>query len=220
MGCTVLFAPYNLYYTPPDKVMDDGSLVVGANDDEIDPRLHSTWIAVDHVSQGLCARSRPHFLKGVCTIVAKLFNIVEPDAAYFGKKDYQQWKVITRMARDLDYSIQIVGVPICREPDGLAMSSRNALLTPEDRRSASCIYRSLQEAQDTVQRQETVTSERLKAKISSEIERHGGIIDYVEIVHAENLQPLADSQIGRVPTLVAVAAFFGKVRLIDNIDFD
>lgn len=121
-GCEAVFMPTSLYYSPPaaDGQVDNG-MVVGATDDS-NCESHSTWVTVDHLSRGLCARSRPHFFRGVCTVVAKLFNIVEPDAAFFGKKDYQQWRVIERMVRDLDFAIEVVGMPIRREKDGLAMS--------------------------------------------------------------------------------------------------
>ena len=97
---------------------------------------HETYVTVENLQQGLCAITRPHFFRGVATVVAKLFNIVEPDVAVFGKKDYQQWRVIQRMVRDLDFDIDVVGMPLAREPDGLAMSSRNVRLTPENRKAA------------------------------------------------------------------------------------
>lgn len=193
-------------------------MVVGVCED-VDPESHSTWINVEYLSEGLCARSRPHFFRGVCTIVAKLFNIVDPDAAYFGKKDYQQWKVVCRMVRDLNFAIDVVGVPICREEDGLAMSSRNALLSLEERKAAVCIYRALVKAKKTIKDKESSGCQELKLQIASEIENSGGKMDYVEIRNADNLQTLEDFQIGNIPTVIAVAACFGKVRLIDNIDF-
>lgn len=176
---------------------------------------HSTWIIVDSISKGLCAGSRPHFFRGVATVVAKLFNIVDPDSAFFGKKDYQQLKVITRMVRDLDFGINIVGVDIVREDDGLAMSSRNALLTAENRLAAQVIYQSLTHAMETCRQQKCPISKVIE-NIRAQIESKNGVIDYVEIVDSENLTPLQEIKCGR--TLVAVAAFFGKVRLIDNIE--
>lgn len=127
IGCDALFLPKTLYHVP-EKGDSDAALVVGGQAPECDPDsehnldAHCTWIEVENLSKGLCADSRPHFFRGVCTVVAKLFNIVEPDVAFFGKKDYQQYSVIKRMVRDLDFDINIVGVEIKRESDGLAMS--------------------------------------------------------------------------------------------------
>jgi pantoate--beta-alanine ligase len=192
-------------------------MVVGANED-VDYNAHCTWINVDHLSQGLCAGSRPHFFRGVCTVVAKLFNIVEPDVACFGKKDYQQWRVLERMARDLDFDIEIIGLPIQRESDGLAMSSRNAMLTPEHRAAAPCISKALKQAAVDPQ---IHSLESIRATISDTIEKGGGIIDYIQLVNASTLKPLTSmDELGKGEgTLIAVAAHFGKVRLIDNIDF-
>ena len=125
-GCAAVYMPTTLYRSAPGAgaaAAADGGMVVGA-DDAWDPEAHCTWVTVDHLSSGLCATSRPHFFRGVCTVVAKLFNIVQPDAAFFGKKDYQQWRVLERMARDLDCGVEVVGMPIQREADGLAMSRR------------------------------------------------------------------------------------------------
>lgn len=124
-GCAAVFMPASLYHSgsaaAASPAAADGGMVVGAAGGA-DPEAHCTWVTVEHLSTGLCARSRPHFFRGVCTVVAKLFNVVDPDAAFFGKKDYQQWRVLERMARDLDYGVEVVGLPIWREPDGLAMS--------------------------------------------------------------------------------------------------
>lgn len=176
---------------------------------------HSTWVHVENVSQGMCAKSRPHFFRGVATVVAKLFNIVDPDAAFFGKKDYQQLKVISRMVRDLDFSIRIVGVDIMRENDGLAMSSRNALLTAENREDATAIYESLVKAREEC-RQQSYPAVSIIENARQLVESRNGIVDYVEVVDSENLKPLQETIPGR--TLVAIAAFFGKVRLIDNME--
>jgi len=215
--------PRTLYHQPPSAGAADGCMVVGAYED-IDYSVHCTWVNVDHLSQGLCAGSRPHFFQGVCTIVAKLFNIVEPDVACFGKKDYQQWRVIERMARDLDFPIKIVGMPIQRESDGLAMSSRNALLTSQDRAAAPCIYIALTAAKEHVLTGHVTEVSDLRAQISSAIELGGGRIDYVQIVNAQTLRPIVGELVReknnkQEPILIAVAAYFGKVRLIDNVDF-
>jgi pantoate--beta-alanine ligase len=209
--------PRTLYHQSPSAGAADGGMVVGANED-VDYNAHCTWINVDHLSQGLCAGSRPHFFRGVCTVVAKLFNIVEPDVACFGKKDYQQWRVLERMARDLDFDIEIIGLPIQRESDGLAMSSRNAMLTPEHRAAAPCISKALKQAAVDPQ---IHSLESIRATISDTIEKGGGIIDYIQLVNASTLKPLTSmDELGKGEgTLIAVAAHFGKVRLIDNIDF-
>jgi len=165
-GCAAVFMPRSLYHASGGP--SDGTMVVGASD-AVDMDAHCTWVNVEHLSCGLCAGSRPHFFRGVCTVVAKLFNIVEPDAAFFGKKDYQQWRVIQRMVRDLDFAIEVVGMPIKREEDGLAMSSRNALLTAEHRSKSPCINKALQEARDAVQRGITSAAE-LRAEVASKIE--------------------------------------------------
>lgn len=120
-GCDALFLPSSLYLAPSDQLKGDKSMVVGNN--AIASRdAHSTWVEVEHLSEGLCASSRPHFFRGVCTVVTKLFNIIDPDFAFFGKKDFQQYRVIERMVRDLNFDIEVVGIDIVREPDGLAMS--------------------------------------------------------------------------------------------------
>lgn len=177
------------------------------------PEGYATYVTVERLSEGLCSRTRPHFFRGVATVVAKLFNAVLPDRAYFGQKDAQQCAVIKRMARDLDIGIEIIEMPIVREPDGLAMSSRNRYLGPEDRRRALCLSRSLFQAQTMLQAGER-SVEKLLAIVR---ERMRDVqIDYVELVDAETMQP-----VDRVtaPILLAVAAFVGPARLIDNIKF-
>ena len=215
-GCTAVFIPETLYHQSSSVGPSDNSMVVGATE-EIDYDAHCTWVNVDYLSQGLCAGTRPHHFRGVCTVVTKLFNIIEPDAAFFGKKDYQQWMILKRMARDLDFAIEIVGCPIARESDGLAMSSRNALLTQENRAAASCIYKAITKAKQDALSDTVTSSATLRAQIIGEISNGGGIVDYVEVVHAETLQPVEDA--GNQPTVIAVAAKFGLPRLLDNVDF-
>lgn len=196
--------------------------VVGSNYADINYDSHETWVTVDRLSQGLCATSRPHFFRGVCTIVTKLFNIVDPDMAFFGKKDYQQWRVIERMARDLDFPIKVVGMPIQREADGLAMSSRNAMLTSEKRAAAPCIYKALQQAVESVKKEKTNNNnnsmpvEEVMQPVKAAIQAGGGVIDYVQCVDGETLKSV--KIVGDRLTLLAVAAHFGTVRLIDNIE--
>lgn len=179
---------------------------------------------VERLQKPLCGISRPHFFRGVATIVTKLFHIVEPDVAVFGRKDYQQWRVICRMVRDLDFGIEIIGMPICREADGLAMSSRNARLAPDARHRALCIQAALSWAQQAVAAAAAGSGpapslQQIREHVWSAIEGAGGKVDYVELVHAENLGAVSDA--ASQPTLLAVAAWFpahdrGTVRLIDN----
>ena len=147
-------------------------------------------------------------------MVTKLFNIVGPDRAYFGEKDAQQLAVIKRMVRDLDMRVEIVSCPTVREPDGLAMSSRNVRLSPAERAQAPVLYRALTAARVAVENGER-DAERLKADICAELaDADLAKIDYVEIVDSETLRPVAF--INR-PCLIALAVFFGQVRLIDNV---
>lgn len=220
IGCDGLLLPSkSLYsYVEDEDAVQDGGLVVGCGADA-DAAQHSTWVEVGKVSEGLCSLSRPHFFRGVATIVTKLFHIVEPDVAFFGKKDYQQLKVITRMVRDLDFGIEIVGVPIAREEDGLAKSSRNALLTEAHREKAPVIFQSLSEAQRACRGAEggPLGVRSVTESISKKIEAAGGIVDYVHVVDAETVARKLDVvDVGS--SLIAVAAFFGSVRLIDNIE--
>jgi len=175
------------------------------------PDRYSTYLAVEHVSEGLCGRSRPTFFRGVATVVAKLFNAVLPHRAYFGQKDAQQCAVIKRMVRDLDIGLDIVEMPIVREPDGLAMSSRNAYLTPEERQRALCLSRSLFKAQEMLEAGERDASALIQAVREGMADVD---VDYVELVDAEDFGPL-DRVDGTV--VLAVAANIGQARLIDNI---
>lgn len=178
------------------------------------PEGYSTYVIVEGVSQGLCGGSRPHFFRGVATVVTKLFNAVLPHRAYFGQKDAQQCAVIKRMARDLDMGIEIVEMPIVREPDGLAMSSRNTYLDADERRRGLCLSRSLFAARERIE-----AGER-DAKAIIEQVRAGMAdvqIDYVELVDGNTMKPL-DRIEGTI--LLAVAAWVGKTRLIDNIKIE
>ncbi|KAF6258680.1 hypothetical protein COO60DRAFT_1517833 [Scenedesmus sp. NREL 46B-D3] len=206
-GCAAVFEPVgSLYHQVPGA--GDGSNVVGRESGH--PDSHETWVTVERLQQGLCAVSRPHFFRGVATVVTKLFHIVEPDVAVFGQKDYQQWRLISRMVRDLDFPIRIIGMPICREADGLAMSSRNARLSPEARSKALSISQALHWAQQAVQ----------QLQVRQRITAAGGEVDYVQLRDADNLHEVADA--AAQATLLAVAAWFpakdkGTVRLIDNM---
>jgi pantoate--beta-alanine ligase len=161
-------------------------------------------------------RGTSHF-RGVTTVVAKLFNSVQPDVAYFGRKDAQQAVVIRRMARDLDFPIRIAILPIVREDDGLALSSRNAYLEPEERERAAAISRALRAAERAARDGETATSALVDAA-RNELRSAGVEPDYVEARSADDLSPIAELN-GR-PVLVAVAARVGRARLIDNVVID
>lgn len=175
---------------------------------------HETWIRVEKLEKGLCGKSRPVFFKGVATVVSKLFNIVEPDVAIFGKKDYQQWRLICRMVRDLDFAVQIIGSEITREDDGLAMSSRNVYLSPEERQKALSINRSLSKAKHAAENGQ-ISCKSLQNSIILAIEEAGGNVDYAEIVDQETLEVVEEI---KAPVVICVAACFGKTRLIDNME--
>jgi len=177
------------------------------------PPGYQTAIEVEQVSQGLCGASRPGHFSGVATVVAKLFHIVRPHVALFGEKDFQQLAVIRRMVLDLDMGIEIVGVPTVREPDGLAMSSRNRYLGPEDRRRATALVRALEVASAGLgagERRVSSLVEVARAVLEKDVDR----IDYVEIRDAASLEPI--ETIGANPAVMAIAAFVGGTRLIDN----
>ena len=166
------------------------------------------------LTNGLCGRSRPGHFSGVCTVVAKLFNLVRPHAAIFGQKDYQQLAIIRRMVRDLNFPVQIIGAATVREPDGLALSSRNVFLTPDERAQAPALRRALLLAGKSVR-----NGERNAGSIRSVLEKELGTaalarVDYAEIVSADDLQPITQIE---NPSLLAVAVYFGRTRLIDNL---
>ena len=174
---------------------------------------HETWVSVERVSQGLCGASRPTHFRGVATVVAKLFNLTAPHGAIFGEKDFQQLAVIRALARDLSFGIEIVGMPIVREPDGLALSSRNAYLSPAERSRALALSRALFASRDLALRGERDAA-ALRARAREAIEAAGARVDYVEIVHPETLAPVERAAPGSV---MLVAAFVGATRLIDNV---
>jgi pantoate--beta-alanine ligase len=181
------------------------------------PDGYQTYVDVGGVSQGLCGARRPGHFRGVATVVAKLFLAARPHVAVFGRKDYQQLAVIRAMARDLDFGIEIVGAPIVREEDGLAMSSRNAYLKGEDRTAARCLSRGLSRAKGLFEGGERRT-ETLVAAARAEIEGESrAALDYAEARDPDTLAPLS----GRVDALtILVAAKVGPARLIDNITLE
>jgi pantoate--beta-alanine ligase len=173
-----------------------------------------TYVAVEGLSDRLCGRSRPGHFRGVTTVVSKLFNIVEPDRAFFGQKDAAQVTIIRRMVRDLNIPVQIVVCPIVRETDGLAMSSRNAYLNAEQRKSALVLYRALMAVQERFDHGERKVDKLIEAGGQVFAAVPGVKLDYLEIVDTETLEPVDDLSRGG---LVAVAALVGGTRLIDNI---
>ncbi|NPA95165.1 MAG: pantoate--beta-alanine ligase [Thermodesulfobacteria bacterium] len=182
---------------------------------EMYPSQNKTWVNVEDLTNHLCGASRPGHFKGVATVVAKLFNIVQPDLAIFGEKDFQQLQVIRRMTADLNFPIEIVGAPIFREPDGLAMSSRNTYLSREERKSAICLFKALQLAKRLVAENKVTTASQLQRALADFIESFPFTqIDYIFVGDPELLEPVNEI---RLPLLVALAVFVGKTRLIDNI---
>jgi pantoate--beta-alanine ligase len=174
----------------------------------------STWVTVEGLSDKLDGRSRPGHFRGVTTVVAKLFHVIEPDVAFFGQKDAAQVAVIRRMVRDLNFPVEIAVCPIVREPDGLAMSSRNAYLNPEERQRALLLQRSLRRVEEKFRAGER-NAARLVAAAKQIIADEPQVrLDYFEIVDPDTLEPL--DQISR-PALAAVAAYVGTTRLIDNV---
>jgi pantoate--beta-alanine ligase len=174
---------------------------------------HRTYVDVEELSSVLCGASRPGHFRGVATVVAKLFNIVRPHVAVFGLKDYQQFRIISRMVEDLNLDVELIGHPIVRDEDGLAMSSRNAYLSEEERKAALSLSRSLIKARELVsqgERRSSVIIAAVRAEIGKEPQVR---IDYVQLVDAAGLRPVE-----RIhdEALLALAARVGKARLIDN----
>lgn len=174
----------------------------------------SVFVEETSLANTLCGKSRPGHFRGVCTVVAKLFNVIAPNAAVFGEKDFQQLAIIRRMVRDLNFPIEIIGAPIVREPDGLACSSRNQYLNAEERAQATVLRKALLAAADLVAKNKPTASEITEAAQSAIGKAPLARIDYVELVDVETLQPV--DSLGK-KSLLALAVFFGKTRLIDNI---
>lgn len=184
--------------------------------EEIYPPGFQTAVSVKGLAQGLCGASRPGHFDGVTTVVAKLFNMVQPHLVVFGEKDYQQLTVVRRMARDLNFDIDIIGHPIVRESDGLAMSSRNTYLNGEERQNALCLSRSIRYAQERVKNSGAkLKADDLVAEVKGMIAATPGCeVDYVEVVDRETLLP---SEFIDKNSLIALAVKVGsRVRLIDN----
>lgn len=194
-----------VFYPSVDEMYPDGN---GKTDTYVE-------IFNDMTSQ-LCGKSRPGHFRGVCTVVSKLFNIVTPDKAFFGEKDAQQLAVIRRMTRDMSYGTEIVGCPTVRESDGLAKSSRNAYLEPEQRKAAQVLYRALQAGKNAIDKGEK-NSNKITAIIKEIIDSEPmAVTDYVSVVDGITMMPIDKISDG---TLIAIAVYIGKTRLIDNFTY-
>lgn len=206
---------------PRDLNSDSGTLekmgvdfLFAPDEKEMYPEGYKTYVEVKDFQDKLCGRSRPGHFRGVCTVVLKLFEIVRPDEAFFGQKDAQQALIIKRMVRDLDLDVDIGILPIVREEDGLALSSRNIYLDGDQRKAALCLFKSLGEAGrllDAGERRSSVILRKMKQVVGEEPLAE---VDYIEIVDLENLEPLAKIE---KEALIALAVFIGRVRLIDNM---
>jgi pantoate--beta-alanine ligase len=180
---------------------------------EMYPDAYSTYVNVEGITETLCGASRPTHFRGVTTVVAKLFNIIEPDISVFGEKDYQQLAVIRRMVMDLNMNVKVLSHPTVREKDGLAMSSRNKYLSPDERRNALVLSRSMEHAQERLSGGER-KAEIIKAEVEGIISStQGCVVDYVEIVDPDNLNPV---DVIRDRAVIALAVRVGSTRLIDN----
>ncbi len=182
--------------------------------EEMYPKGAVTWVTVEGMSERLCGRTRPGHFRGVTTVVAKLFHIVEPDVAFFGQKDAAQASILRRMVRDLDLPVELVVCPIVREPDGLALSSRNAYLSAEERKSATVLSRALRRVEALAAEGERSAALLIAAAPQVFAGEPTVRVDYVAIVDNDTLEPVHDVSGG---ALVAVAAFAGATRLIDNV---
>lgn len=218
------FGPSEDYAAYPRTLEQDAAFLTAAGTDVLfTPTIASiypygnteAWVDVPSLAGILCGEYRPGHFRGVATVVARLFNHVQPDVAVFGEKDWQQLQVIRRMTRDLGFPIEIVGAPTARDADGLALSSRNQYLTPAERERASTVYRQLQQVVAAVQRGEAIVAATQQARAA--LVAAGYKPDYVEVREAQSLQP---AQPGDRQLVALVAAWLGRARLIDNIPFE
>jgi len=202
-----------------EKIEKEGASAVFIPDaSEIYPEGFQTYVEIEELTKNLCGIFRPTHFSGVTIIVLKLFNIISPKRAYFGKKDYQQFRVIEQMCKDLNLDIKITPCPIVREKDGLAMSSRNKYLTEEERRDATILYQALTKGKDAIlyhERDAEAVIKKIKETIMSK--KTLNKIDYVSIVNPYTLTNVSHIE---SDVLIAVAAYFGKTRLIDNIEVE
>lgn len=216
------FAPNEDFSRYPRTPQDDlkmleaegVDLVFTPSAEEMYPAEASTFIDVEGVSERLDGASRPGHFRGVATVVAKLFHIVQPDFAFFGQKDAAQVAVLRKVVRDLNFAVEIVVCPTVREPDGLAMSSRNRYLSADERRQAVCLYHALQAARDLAEQGQSSAESLLRAMRQSMEQEPLVRIDYLEVVDPDTLLRVEDVRAG---ALLAVAAHVGDTRLIDNM---
>lgn len=194
-----------------EKLNVDYVFVPDVND--MYPKDFSTFVEETKLSKFLCGRSRPGHFRGVCTVVTKLFNIVKPTRAYFGQKDAQQFRILRRMVRDLNLDVEMIEMPIVREKDGLAMSSRNTYLTPEERKEATRLYKSLLKAKEMIE-SGIKDTEIIKSEMKKILDHPLLKIDYIEIVDEETLEPVKKVE---NKVIIALAVYVGKARLIDNM---
>lgn len=180
---------------------------------EMYPSGYATYVDVEGITETLCGASRPGHFRGVCTVVSKLFNIIQPQVAIFGNKDFQQLAVIKRMVLDLNMAVEIIGMPIFREADGLAMSSRNVYLNPDQRRQALVLSQSLAQAQQLIAEGKTDCAEIIEPLKNSIQQQPDARIDYVQICHQLTLQEQTSID---ADSVLLLAVYIGKTRLIDN----
>jgi pantoate--beta-alanine ligase len=181
---------------------------------EMYPAGAVTHVTVEGISDKLCGKSRPGHFRGVTTVVSKLFHIVEPDVAFFGQKDWAQLAIIRRMIRDLNFPVEIEACPIVREPDGLAMSSRNAYLNAEERKAALVLHRTLKRVQELFDQGERNAARLIDVGKRTFMEEKSARLDYLEIVDPDSLESITEV---KNRALAAVAGFVGTTRLIDNV---
>lgn len=217
------FGPNEDFERYPRDFQRDQSLALNAGVDIIFypdtmmmyPSGYQTFVEVQNWSTVMCGASRPGHFRGVCTIVLKLFSIIQPDIAFFGWKDAQQYLILRKMSEDLNLDVKVVAAPIVRESDGLAMSSRNVYLSPSQRKQALVLFKSLEHSRKLIEDGEDDSAtilDQMKKMIETAPEAR---IDYISIVSLNELKPLQKIDFGN--TLIALAVFFGKTRLIDNI---
>ncbi len=217
------FGPNEDFEQYPRDLDKDAEILAGEgvdylftpNDSDMYPDGYKTYVEVHDLQDVMCGASRPGHFRGVCTVVLKLFHIVGPDCAYFGQKDSQQAVILKKMLEDLNMDVAISVLPIVREQDGVALSSRNSLLKKEERSAARCLYRSLQLAKEAVRGGKKESSELVNLIRNEIIKEEPAKIDYIEIVDKNTLESVTEIKEGR--TLIALAVYMGKVRLIDNM---
>jgi pantoate--beta-alanine ligase len=189
-------------------------LIFHPSPEEMYPPNYRTYVEVTRLQDGMCGASRPGHFRGVATVVLKLFNVVKPTRSYFGQKDAQQVRVIQRMVEDLHVPVQVVVVPTVREADGLALSSRNQYLDPEQRRRAVVLWQALSEARVNIEAGERDAAAIRRSLTERVATTPGAALDYAAVVDADTLESVAQL---RGPTLLALAVKFGTTRLIDNV---